>query len=147
MAEDSKSTIGGAEPRKGTPGPHLSDLTPAQGNDAKLAKEVELAGRATHAISAAGCSRARRRRGYRNMRGSRTAWLRSMKFDPVGKVAELDRPTGYCKLHAAGQDALGAEHTIQTEVRNALALGEAVERPRAGRFPPIGTGLEDPRPK
>ncbi|MDX8442232.1 hypothetical protein [Mesorhizobium australafricanum] len=42
---------------------------------------------------------------------------------------------------------LNADKDIQAEVTNAaLALAEAVEKRRAGAFPAVGAGREDPRP-
>ncbi|RWG31088.1 flavodoxin family protein [Mesorhizobium sp.] len=130
----------------GNPDPSLT-----QSKDAALAKKVELAGwdyprhlaGRLFSVIVHGDTE-----GAGRVRHSLADWLRSMKLDPVGEAAELDRYIGYWKPYATSHDELDADHAVQTEVRNAaLALAEAVEKRRAGSFQTIGAGLEDPRPK
>ncbi|MBZ9811263.1 MULTISPECIES: flavodoxin family protein [unclassified Mesorhizobium] len=127
------------------------DPTLTQGKDVKLGKEAELAGwdyprhlaGRLFSVVVHGDTE-----GIENVRSSLVDWLRSMKLDSIGEVAELDRYIGYWKPYATSHDELDADHAIQAEVRNAaLALAEAVEKRRAGELPAIGTGLDDPRPK
>ncbi|TIT76267.1 MAG: flavodoxin family protein [Mesorhizobium sp.] len=130
----------------GNPDPSLT-----QGKDAALAKQVELAGwhyprhlaGRLFSVIVHGDTE-----GAGTVRHSLADWLRSMKLDPVGETAELERYIGYWKPYATSHDELDADRAVQAEVRNAaLALAEAVEKRRTGSFPTIGTGLEDPRPK
>lgn len=130
----------------GNPDPSLT-----QGKDAALAKKAELAGwdyprhlqGRLFSVVVHGDTE-----GAGNARRGLAGWLRSMKLDPVGEIAELDRYIGYWKPYATSHDELDTDEAVQAEVRNAvLALAEAVEKRRAGSFPTIGTGLVDPRPK
>ncbi|AZO28519.1 MULTISPECIES: flavodoxin family protein [unclassified Mesorhizobium] len=127
------------------------DPSQTQGKDAALAKKVELAGwdyprhlaGRLFSVIVHGDTEGAGEVGH-----SLADWLRSMKLDPVGEAAELDRYIGYWKPYATSHDELDADHAVQAEVRNAaLALAEAIEKRRAGSFQTTGIGLEDPRPK
>ncbi|TPL40201.1 flavodoxin family protein [Mesorhizobium sp. B2-4-6] len=127
------------------------DPTLTQGKDAELAKRVELAGwdyprhlaGRLFSVVVHGDTE-----GAANVRHALADWLRSMKLDAIGEVAELDRYIGYWKPYAKSHDELDADKDIQAEVINAaLALAEAVGKRRAGDFPTIGARFEDPRQK
>ena len=127
------------------------DPTLTHGKDAARAKKAELAGwdyprhleGRLFSVVVHGDTE-----GAENVRRGLADWLRSMKLDSAGEEGELDRYIGYWKPYATSHDELDADRAVQAEVRNAaLALAEAVEKRRAGELPPIGAGLDDPRPK
>lgn len=130
----------------GNPDPSLT-----QGKDAALAKRAELAGwdyprhlaGRLFSVVVHGDTE-----GAENARRGLADWLRSMKLEPAGEKAELDRYIGYWQPYATSHRDLDADRAVQSEVRAAaLALAEAVAKRRTGLLPSIGTDLVDPRPK
>jgi multimeric flavodoxin WrbA len=127
------------------------DPTRTQGKDARLAKEVELAGwdyprhlegRLFSVVVHGDVE------GAENVRRSVADWLRFMHLCPAGRTAELDRYIGYWEPYATSHEALDADAAIQEEVRNAArTLAEAVTAERAGRLVRAGADLAAPREK
>jgi multimeric flavodoxin WrbA len=86
--------------------------------------------------------------GAEGVRRSIADWLRFMKLEPAGALAELDRYIGYWKPYATSHLELDEDLEIQEEVRNAArTLAEAVTGKRSGRFLAAGTSLQEPRSK
>lgn len=127
------------------------DPTLTGGKDAKRAKQVELdgwsypthlAGRVYSVIVHGDIE------GAEGVRRSLSDWLRFMKLEPAGPLAELDRYIGYWKPYATNHQELDADEAIQEEVRNAArTLREAVAAKREGRQIAAGQDLHQPRRK
>jgi len=86
--------------------------------------------------------------GAENLRRSLVDWATDMHLLSAGPVAEVDAYVGYYEPYATSHEALDRDEAFQTEVANAAsALCEAVTARRQGRYPAVGKGLVDPRPK
>jgi len=127
------------------------DPTSTHGKDAEEAKRLELAGwdyprhLAGRIFSVVVHGDVE---GAENVRRSLSDWLSSIKLDPAGATAELDRYIGYWEPYATNHKALDRDKAVQEEVRNAArTLAKAVMDRRAGRLSRPGADLEDPRPK
>ena len=127
------------------------DPTLTRGKDAKLAKEIELAGwdyprhleGRLYSVVVHGDVE-----GVENVRRSVADWLRYMHLVPAGPLGELDRYIGYWEPYATSHEALDADKALQEEVRNAArTLLEGVRAVRAGRRVMAGSGLKQPRQK
>lgn len=127
------------------------DPTRTQGKDAKLAKEIELAGwdyprhlegRLFSVVVHGDVE------GVETLRRILSDWLCFMHLVPAGNAAELDRYIGYYEPYATSHAALDADTDVQEEVRNAArCLLEAVLAKRAGKLVTAGERLQEPRPK
>ena len=127
------------------------DPTLTGGKDAAKAKAVELAGwgyprhlegRLFSVVVHGDVE------GAENVRRAIADWLRFMKLEPAGPLAELDRYIGYWEPYATSHEALDRDAAVQAEVQNAaLALAEAMTARRAGKLPRIGADLAEPREK
>ncbi|MDB5562184.1 MAG: NADPH-dependent reductase [Hyphomicrobiales bacterium] len=124
------------------------DPTLTQGKQAKLAKEIELKGwyyprhlegRLFSVIVHGNVE------GAENVRRSASDWLRFMKLEPAGPLAEVDRYIGYWKPYATSHEELDADTMVQEEVRNAArTLLEAVQAKLEGRWVSAGAELKSP---
>jgi multimeric flavodoxin WrbA len=124
------------------------DPTLTQGKKAKLAKDIELRGwnyprhlegRLFSVIVHGDVE------GAENVRRSVSDWLRFMKLEPAGLLAELDRYIGYWKPYATSHAELDADTKVQEEVRNAArTLLDAVNAKREGRWATAGAELKSP---
>jgi multimeric flavodoxin WrbA len=127
------------------------DPTRTDGKDARLAKQIEmagwdyprhLAGRLFSVVVHGDVE------GAENVRRSISDWLCFMQLHPAGLNAELDRYIGYWKPYATSHNELDADASIQEEVRNAArALVEGVLALRAGAWRAPGRDLAQPRQK
>ena len=127
------------------------DPTLTHGKDAETAKAIELdhwdyprhlAGRLYAVVSHGDVE------GAENVRRSISDWLRFMKLEPAGPLAELDRYIGDWEPYATSHEALDNDAAMQDEVHNAaLTLAEALIAQRAGELPRIGASLTEPREK
>jgi multimeric flavodoxin WrbA len=127
------------------------DPTRTHGKDAKLAKEIELAGwdyprhLAGRLFSVVVHGDVE---GAENVRRSISDWLCFMHLCPAGPTAELDRYIGYWKPYATSHAELDADTAIQEEVRNAArTLLDGVQAKLQGKFITAGENLEQPRQK
>jgi multimeric flavodoxin WrbA len=127
------------------------DPTRTHGKDAKVAKELELAGwdyprhlaGRLFAVVVHGDVE-----GAENVRRSISDWLCFMQLCPAGANAELDRYIGYWKPYATSHQELDADDAVQDEVRNAArTLLDGVKAARSGRLVAAGQDLEPPRQK
>jgi multimeric flavodoxin WrbA len=127
------------------------DPTRTQGKNAMRAQELELegwsyprhlAGRVFSVVVHGDAE------GAENVRRSIADWLVSMQLLPAGPKAELDRYIGYWKPYATSHTELDADLAFHQEIRNAaLALCQAIQANRAGRFNAPGNDLPEPRQK
>jgi multimeric flavodoxin WrbA len=101
------------------------DPTRTHGKDARLAKEVELAGwgyprhlagRVFSVIVHGDVE------GAENVRRAMVDWLSFMRLVPADLGAHLDRYIGYWQPYATNHDALDRDTAIQDEVRNAALI-------------------------
>jgi multimeric flavodoxin WrbA len=124
------------------------DPTSTHGKNAKLAKQMELAGweyprhlkGRLFAVVVHGDTE-----GAEDVRRSITDWLTSMELCATGG---LDRYIGYWKPYATSHEELDADEAVQEEVRNvARALLEGVQAVRSGRQVQPGAQLQSPRNK
>jgi multimeric flavodoxin WrbA len=126
------------------------DPTTTQGKDAKLAKQLELAGwdypkhlagRAFAVVVHGDAA------GAETLRRSLVDWLTDMSLVQAGDAGVLDRYIGYYGTYARSHEALDEDADFQEEVRNAArALAKAVKFVRQGRQE-ADSGLREPRPK
>ena len=127
------------------------DPTRTQGKDAKLAKEIELAGwdyprhlagRLFATVVHGDVE------GAENVRRSLSDRLCFMHLCPAGPMAELDRYIGYWKPYATSHTELDADTAIQDEVHNAACtLLEGVRNKLAGKLVTAGDDLRPPLQK
>jgi multimeric flavodoxin WrbA len=127
------------------------DPTRTRGKDARLAKQIELAGwdyprhlagRLFAAVMHGDVE------GVENVRRSISDWLCFMHLCPAGPSAELDRYIGYWKSYATSHADLDADTSLQDEVRNAArTLLEGVQAKLAGKLVSAGQNLPEPRQK
>jgi multimeric flavodoxin WrbA len=127
------------------------DPTRTHGKDARLGKEIELAGwdyprhLAGRLFSVVVHGDAE---GAENVRRALADWLSSIDMIPAGARASLDRYVGYWEPYATSHHALDADRAIEAEVANAAkTLAEAVDAARAGRLMQAGEDLKEPRQK
>ena len=127
------------------------DPTTTHGKNAKLAKEIELAGwplprhleGRVFSVVVHGDSS-----GTENLRRSLCDWLTDMGLIQAGHQAAIDRFIGYYKPYATSHDDLDADTSLQDEVRNcARALAQGVRQMRAGELKQPDRKLRDVRPK
>lgn len=86
--------------------------------------------------------------GAENVRRSVSDWLKSIKLEPAGAAAELDRYIGYWEPYATSHVELDKDLSVQEEVRQAArTLAEAVLAKRENRWVSAGNELESPRQK
>lgn len=127
------------------------DPTRTHGKDAKLAKEIELAGwdYPRHLEGRLfSCVVHGDVEGAENVRRSLYDWLCSLRLLPAGPDAQLDRYIGYWKPYATSHAELDADEAVQEEVRNAArVLLEAVLAVRSGQQVNAGKDLNAPREK
>jgi multimeric flavodoxin WrbA len=126
------------------------DPTKTQGKDAKLAKQLELAGwdypkhlggRAFAVVVHGDAA------GAETLRRSLVDWLTDMRLVQAGQAGALDRYVGYYGTYARSHEALDEDAVFQEEVRNtARALATTVRFVRQGR-PEADSALHEPRPK
>jgi multimeric flavodoxin WrbA len=125
-----------------------TDPTRTHGKDAKIAKQIEMAGwdYPRHLKGRLfACVVHGDVEGVEGVRRSITDWLTSME---LSAAAELDRYIGYWKPYASNHLELDADEAVQEEVRNAArALLEGVKATRAGRQIAPGASLKAPREK
>ena len=126
------------------------DPTTTQGKDAKLAKQLELAGwdypkhlaGRAFAIVVHGDAA-----GAETLRRSLVDWLTDMRLVQAGDAGALDRYVGYYGTYARSHEALDEDAVFQEEVRNtARALATAIRFVRQGR-PEADSALRNPRQK
>lgn len=127
------------------------DPTRTHGKDAKLAKQIELAGWHYHRHLAGrvfACIVHGDAEGAENTRRGISDWLRALELCPAGTEAELDRYIGYWQPYALNHCELDADEAIQEEVRNAAhTLVEAVHEARLGLRTAGTRELKRPRDK
>jgi multimeric flavodoxin WrbA len=127
------------------------DPTRTKGKDARLGKEIELAGwdyprhLAGRLFSVVVHGDAE---GAENVRRALVDWLASMDMIPAGAKSALDRYIGYWQPYATSHHALDTDQAIEAEVENAAkTLAQAVDAARAGRQTQAGNDLKEPRQK
>src|SRR5215472_1446684 len=127
------------------------DPTRTQGKDARLAKEIELAGwnyprhlagRVFSVIVHGDAA------GTENLRRILTDWMSDIGMIPSGHLALIDRYVGYLAPYATNHEDLDRDTDFQDDVRNAAkALVQAVKDRRSGKLDPPDRGLHEVRPK
>ncbi|WJY19886.1 flavodoxin family protein [Alteriqipengyuania flavescens] len=127
------------------------DPTSTQGKDAKKAKKLELDdwsyprhldGRLFSVVVHGDTE------GAENVRRALADWLSSIKLEPAGPTAHIDRYIGYWEPYATSHRELDADEAVQEEVRNAArTLARAVVAKREGKIVNPGVDLEPPRKK
>jgi multimeric flavodoxin WrbA len=127
------------------------DPTLTHGKDARLAKEVELAGwpypkhlaGRVYGVVVHGDVA-----GIEETRYALSDWLDWMGLVDAGAMSRLDRFIGYYRPYATSHEELDADTAVQEEVRNVgRAVARAVQEMRAGRLSRPDAGLERPRAK
>jgi len=127
------------------------DPTLTQGKDAKLAKQIELAGwdyprhlaGRLFAVVVHGDVE-----GAETLRRILSDWMCFMHMEPAGALAELDRYIGYLEPYATSHAALDKDEAVQEEVRNAARqLADAVTAKRAGKRQAGREAFSEPRQK
>lgn len=126
------------------------DPTSTRGKDAKLAKEIELAGwdyprhLAGRAFSVVVHGDTE---GVDTLRRSLVDWLNDMHLIQGGRAAAFDRYVGYYEPYATSHEALDKDTDLHQEVKNAaLSLANKVKAIRQGEVEP-DEALDNPRPK
>jgi multimeric flavodoxin WrbA len=127
------------------------DPTRTKGKNARLAKEIEMAGwdyprhlegRLFSVVVHGDVE------GAENVRRALSDWLCFMHMIPAGSKAELDRYIGYWKPYATSHAELDGDAAIQQEVANAArTLMDAVLAGQHGEPVHAGDDLSEPRQK
>jgi multimeric flavodoxin WrbA len=127
------------------------DPSSTQGKDAKMAKEMELAGWPYPKHLAGRAYGLLVHGDVAGIEGTRRAlsdWLDWMGLIDAGSQARLDRFINYYGPYAESHEALDRDEAVQEEMRNvARAVIHAVAELRAGRLSQPDGGLRRPRMK
>lgn len=127
------------------------DPTSTQGKNAKLGKQMEVAGwdyprhlegRLFSLVVHGDVE------GAENLRRALADWLSSLHLAPAGTKAQLDRYIGYWKPYATSHAELDRDQAVQDETANAArTLIDALIAQRGGHLAEAGSRLPDPRQK